>query len=63
LEIHVEGPAYNHLQFRPWCLTTLVLRALRAERPDYASWRDFPYEYETGRLAIDLINGSELLRQ
>jgi len=26
-------------------------------------WRDFPYEYERGRLAIDLINGSELLRQ
>ena len=26
-------------------------------------WRDFPYEYETSRLAIDLINGSDLLRQ
>ena len=26
-------------------------------------WRDFPYEYEVDRLAIDLINGSELLRQ
>jgi hypothetical protein len=26
-------------------------------------WRDFPYEYEVGRLAIDVINGSELLRQ
>jgi hypothetical protein len=25
-------------------------------------WRDFPYEYEHGRLAIDLINGSTLLR-
>ena len=25
--------------------------------------RDFPYEYERTRLAIDLINGSELLRQ
>ena len=31
-------------------------------RPDYELWRDFPYEYEHGRLAIDLINGSELLR-
>ena len=27
------------------------------------SRRDFPYEYEHDRLAIDLINGSELLRQ
>jgi Exo-beta-N-acetylmuramidase NamZ, C-terminal len=26
-------------------------------------WRDFPYEYEKDRLAIDLINGSELLRE
>jgi hypothetical protein len=26
-------------------------------------WRDFPYEYERTRLAIDLINGSELLRE
>ena len=26
-------------------------------------WRDFPYEYEHTRLAIDLINGSELLRE
>ncbi|HSK31672.1 MAG TPA: DUF1343 domain-containing protein, partial [Candidatus Limnocylindria bacterium] len=26
-------------------------------------WRHFEYEYERGRLAIDLINGGELLRQ
>jgi hypothetical protein len=32
-------------------------------RPDYELWRDFPYEYEHGRLAIDLINGSERLRR
>jgi len=32
-------------------------------RPDYELWRDFPYEYEHGRPAIDLINGSELLRE
>ena len=31
--------------------------------PDYPLWRDFPYEYEHDRLAIDLINGSDLLRQ
>jgi hypothetical protein len=40
-----------------------VFKALRALRPDYPLWRDFPYEYEQGRLAIDLINGSELLRR
>ncbi len=26
-------------------------------------WRDFPYEYVFDRLAIDVINGSELLRE
>ena len=26
-------------------------------------WRDFGYEYEFDRLAIDLINGSPLLRE
>ena len=41
----------------------LAFKALRRLRPDYELWRDFPYEYEHNRLAIDLINGSELLRQ
>ena len=36
---------------------------MRALRSDYELWRDFPYEYEHDRLAIDLINGSELLRE
>jgi hypothetical protein len=31
--------------------------------PDYPLWRDFAYEYEHDRLAIDLINGSPLLRE
>jgi hypothetical protein len=26
-------------------------------------WRDFPYEYEFDKLAIDVINGSPLLRE
>jgi hypothetical protein len=32
-------------------------------QPDYPLWRNFPYEYERERLAIDLINGSPLLRE
>ena len=42
---------------------TVALATLRGLRPDYELWRDFPYEYEYGRLAIDLINGSDLLRR
>ena len=41
----------------------LAFKALRRLRHDYPLWRDFPYEYERDRLAIDLINGSELLRR
>jgi len=63
LQIHVEDEAYDHGAFRPWRLMALVFKALRRQRPDYELWRDFPYEYEHDRLAIDLINGGELLRQ
>jgi hypothetical protein len=31
--------------------------------PDYPLWRDFPYEYEFNRLAIDVINGGPALRE
>ncbi len=63
VQIHVEDGAYNHEVFRPWRLMALAFKALRRLRPDYELWREFPYEYEFDRLAIDLINGSELLRQ
>ena len=63
LQIHVEDASYDHRRFRPWRLVALAFKALRRLRPDYPLWRDFPYEYEHGRLAIDLINGSELLRR
>jgi uncharacterized protein YbbC (DUF1343 family) len=63
LQIHVEDAAYDHAAFRPWRLMALAFKALRLLRPDYPLWRDFPYEYEYDRLAIDLINGCELLRE
>jgi uncharacterized protein YbbC (DUF1343 family) len=63
LHIHAEGHAYSHKAFRPWRLQALAFKALRQLRPDYELWREFPYEYERERPAIDLINGSELLRQ
>jgi uncharacterized protein YbbC (DUF1343 family) len=63
IQIHVDDPAYDHNLFQPWRLLALALKSLRTLRPDYPLWRDFSYEYETDRLAIDLINGSELLRR
>lgn len=62
LHVHAEASSYNHHAFRPWRLQALAFKALRRLRPDYDLWRNFPYEYEHDRLAIDVINGSELLR-
>jgi len=64
VQVHVEDPAhYDHGEFRPWRLFALAFKALRRLRPDYAIWRDFAYEYEKDRPAIDVINGSDLLRR
>jgi uncharacterized protein YbbC (DUF1343 family) len=63
IQVHVDDPAYNHELFRPWRLIALALKSLRKLRPDYDLWRDFTYEYESNRLTIDLISGSELLRR
>jgi uncharacterized protein YbbC (DUF1343 family) len=64
VQIHVEDPThYDHAAFQPWRLQTLAFKALRMQAPDYPLWRDFPYEYELGKLPIDVINGSPLLRE
>ena len=63
VHIHAEGPWYDHEAFKPWRLQALGFKAIRRLYPDYQLWRDFPYEYEVGKLAIDVINGSPLLRE
>jgi uncharacterized protein YbbC (DUF1343 family) len=63
VQIHVDDPGYAHERFRPWRLQALAFKAIRRLRPDYALWRDFPYEYERERLAIDVINGGPQLRE
>ncbi|MFL9841303.1 DUF1343 domain-containing protein [Sphingomonas sp. ST-64] len=61
--IHAEGAGYDHDAFHPWRLQALGFRAIRSLYPDYALWRDFPYEYEFEKLAIDVINGGPGLRE
>ena len=63
LFIHAEGAFYDHAAFKPWRLQALAFKAIRTLYPDYPLWRDFPYEYEFDKLAIDVINGSPLLRE
>ena len=63
LMIHAEGAFYDHEAFRPWRLQALAFKAIRRLYPDYPLWRDFAYEYEFDRLAIDVINGGPALRE
>jgi uncharacterized protein YbbC (DUF1343 family) len=64
VQMHVEDPShYDHQAFQPWRLQTLAFRAIRLQQPNYPLWRDFAYEYEHDRLAIDLINGGPALRE
>ena len=63
VHIHAEGKFYDHQAFKPWRLQALAFKAVRNLYPDYEIWRDFPYEYEFGKLPIDVINGSPLLRE
>ena len=63
LMIHAEGGFYGHTRFRPWRLQALAFKTIRRLCPDYELWRDFPYEYEFERLAIDVINGGPALRE
>ena len=63
LMIHAEGSFYDHRTFTPWRLQALAFKAIRRLYPDYNLWRNFPYEYEFDRLAIDVINGGPALRE
>jgi uncharacterized protein YbbC (DUF1343 family) len=63
LMIHAERGFYDHDAFRPWRLQALAFKAIRRLRSDYDLWRDFAYEYEFDRLAIDVINGGPALRE
>jgi uncharacterized protein YbbC (DUF1343 family) len=64
VQIHCEDPAYyNHETFKPWRVQALAFKAIRRLYPDYDLWRQFSYEYVFDKLAIDVINGSPLLRE
>jgi uncharacterized protein YbbC (DUF1343 family) len=62
-QIHTDYPGYRAVNFKPYRIIAMFLKTLRKTLPDYPIWRDFPYEYVTDRLAIDVIDGSENLRR
>lgn len=63
IQIHPDGSNYDHFAFKPWRLVALAFKAIRRLYPQYPIWRDFPYEYETDKLPIDVINGGTALRE
>jgi uncharacterized protein YbbC (DUF1343 family) len=63
IQIHTDNRHYRHNEFKPYRLGALMLKAIRLTLPEYPLWRDFEFEYEANRLAIDLLNGSTYLRE
>jgi hypothetical protein len=61
VHVHTDSPAYDHHAFKPWRVQALAFKAIRGLYPEYPLWRDFDYEYEFGKRAIDVINGSPIL--
>lgn len=56
-QLHVTDRA----RFRPVLAYLAILAAIRKVHPEFA-WRQPPYEYETERLPVDLILGTERVR-
>ncbi len=63
LQVHTDFAGYHPERFHPYRLGALLLKAIRLEYPDYDLWHHLDYEYETGRLAIDLLSGGTFLRE
>lgn len=61
-QLHTDYFGYQAANFKPYRIIAMFLKTLRQQIPEYPIWRDFPYEYVTNRLAIDVIDGSENLR-
>lgn len=63
VQIHTDYTGYRPDNFRPYRVGALLLKAIRLEYPDYPIWHHNEYEYEVGRLAIDLLSGGTFLRE
>ncbi|MDZ7317205.1 MAG: DUF1343 domain-containing protein [candidate division KSB1 bacterium] len=63
LQIHTDFAGYCPEAFKPYRIAALILKCILRLHPDYPLWRSFVYEYESERLAIDLLAGGTFLRQ
>jgi uncharacterized protein YbbC (DUF1343 family) len=62
----VCGGAQLHVtdrdRFRPFMAGAAVIRAARYLYPEYFQWKSPPYEYETVKMPIDILAGSDSFR-
>lgn len=49
--------------YKPYVTTLWILHEIASEWGDHLAWRDQPYEFETTRLAIDLLTGDPEIRK
>ena len=63
LQIHTDQPNFNAETFQPFLIIAYALKLLKLSEPEVELWRHHEYEYETGRVPIDVINGGPQLRQ
>jgi len=63
LQIHADHAAYDHHNFQPYRAMLVLLKACRKLDNSAFDWRQPPYEYETKKLPIDLLNGGTWLRE
>lgn len=53
----------DRASFQPYRATIVLLATVFARWPDRAAWTPPPYEYETEKMPIDILSGSDRLRQ
>jgi uncharacterized protein YbbC (DUF1343 family) len=63
VQIHVDPRFYKHEEFKPYRLMLLFFKSLKTIHPNFDLWRQPPYEYETIKLPIDLLNGTTAGRE
>jgi uncharacterized protein YbbC (DUF1343 family) len=64
---NICGGAQLHVthreRFRPFKTGVAILKTVHDLYPEYFSWKQPPYEYETEKMPIDILAGTDRLRQ
>ncbi|MCB0421979.1 MAG: DUF1343 domain-containing protein [Bdellovibrionales bacterium] len=61
--LHVDDETYyQHQLFQPFRFCSLALKVIHTLYPEFDLWQVPPYEYETEKMPVDMLSGSEELR-